>query len=121
MLAKEQVDPDRVYLTGFSMGGGGTWRTAAAFPTRYAAIVPIAGGGDGRDAARLINMPIWAFHGEADDVVNVSQSKNMVKAVTDAGGHPQLTLYPNVGHWSWGIAYADPDLYTWLFQQRRAK
>ena len=121
MLAKEPVDPDRVYLTGFSMGGAGTWHTATAYPQRYAAIIPIAGGGDTHDAAPLKDMPIWAFHGEADDVVNVSQSKNSVQAVSDAGGHPKLTLYPGVGHWSWVIAYGDPALYDWLFQQHRGK
>ena len=101
------------------MGGFGTWATAAAYPERYAAAVPIAGGGDLHDATRLKNLPIWAFHGEDDDTVKPRLSKDMVKAITEAGGHPKLTLYPNIGHGSWGPAYADPALYEWLFQQRR--
>lgn len=121
LLAREPVDPDRVYLTGLSMGGFGTWITAAAYPERYAAVVPIAGGGDTHDAARLKDLPIWAFHGEVDNVVNPAFSKDMVNAVTQAGGHPQLTLYPGIGHGSWGPAYADPKLYDWLFQQRRGQ
>lgn len=121
ILAKEPVDPDRVYLTGLSMGGFGAWITAAAYPQRYAAVVPICGGGDTHDAARLKDMPIWAFHGEADESVNVAFSKDMVKAINDAGGHPKLTLYPGIGHGSWGPAYADPALYEWLFQQKRGQ
>jgi len=119
VLAKEPIDPERVYLTGLSMGGFGTWQTAAAYPERYAAIVPIAGGGDINDAARLKAMPTWAFHGEVDPAVPVAYSKEMVKAVNDAGGHAKLTIYPGVGHASWIPAYADTELYGWLFQQRR--
>ena len=66
-------------------------------------------------------MPIWAFHGEDGQREPPVFSKDMVKAITDAGGHPKLTLYPGIGHGSWGPAYADPKLYEWLFQQRRGQ
>ena len=88
-------------------------------PERYAAIVPIAGGGDLKDAVQLKHMPVWAFHGADDQAVKVICTTDMVKAIHKAGGHPKMTIYPGVGHGSWGPAYSDPALYAWLFQQQR--
>ena len=114
------VDPDRVYLTGESMGGHGTWNIASRYPDRFAAIAPVCGGGDERLAARLVNVPIWAFHGAKDNVVPPVLSQTMVDAVTKCGGHAKRTLYPDDGHMIGDFVYADEHLYQWLLGQRRS-
>jgi predicted peptidase len=113
------VNRDQVYLTGYSMGGYGTWATAAAYPSQFAAIVPIAGGGQTDSAADLAKMPIWAFHGEHDDVIPLSASRDMVKAVQSAGGHAKLTVLKNKGHGICNLAYADERIYAWLIKQTK--
>ena len=113
-----RVDPDRVYLTGLSMGGYGTWSLAADQPERFAAIVPICGGGDPGDAERLTKLPIWLFHGDADASVPVACSLEMYTALTKAGGKPRMTIYGGVEHGSWARTYANPDLYAWLLEHR---
>ena len=119
-LATYNVDPDRVYLTGISMGGYGTWATAMAYPDRFAAIVPICGGGDPTGAARLKDMPIWVFHGERDDVVPIERSEEMVNAVKKAGNAlSTFTRYPDAGHDSWTASYDNPELYEWLLSHQR--
>lgn len=120
VLAREPGDPDRLYLTGLSMGGYGTWDLAARMPERFAAAVPICGGGDERTAARLATLPLWAFHGDADKAVPVERSRTMIAAVKAAGGMPRYTELPGVGHDSWTPAYRDPKLLDWLFSQRRS-
>lgn len=114
-----RVDRDRVYLTGLSMGGYGTWATACLNPTRYAAIAPICGGGEVRHAAQLRHVPVWAFHGAKDRVVRLPRSQTMVKAVRVAGGSAKLTVFPKLEHNSWDAAYATPELFDWLLAQRR--
>jgi predicted esterase len=121
VAAKYRVDPDRVYVTGLSMGGFCTWDLALAYPERFAAAVPICGRGDPADAARLLKLPLWAFHGEADETVPVANTVDMVTAIRKAGGHPHMTLYPGVGHNSWDKAYATDALYAWLFAQKRGQ
>jgi predicted esterase len=121
VCAKYRVDPDRIYVTGLSMGGFGAWALALAEPDRFAAIAPICGGGDPLDAARLKNLPIWAFHGGKDDTVPNQLSIAMVKAVRAAGGHAHLTIFPNDGHDSWDDAYNTEALYTWLLAQKRGQ
>ncbi|ATC66239.1 phospholipase [Nibricoccus aquaticus] len=116
-----RVDLDRVYLTGLSMGGYGTWTTACFNPARYAAIAPICGGGEVRHAAQLRQVPVWAFHGAKDRVVRPARSQAMVKGVRDAGGSAKLTVFPRLEHNSWDPAYAKPELLTWLLAQRRAR
>lgn len=116
-----RVDPDRVYVTGLSMGGFGTWNLAARQPERFAAIVPICGGGRTADAPRLANLAIWAFHGEQDDVVPPEQSRKIVEAVNAAGGHATLTIYPDANHDSWTRTYDNPKLYEWMLAQRRGQ
>jgi pimeloyl-ACP methyl ester carboxylesterase len=119
--ARYRVDPDRVYLTGASMGGDATWDLALAHPELFAALVPIAGESDPADAARIKDIPTWAFQGEADHTVPPKGIIDMVNAIRRAGGHPHLTLFPGVGHDSWDKAYATDALYTWLFAQKRAQ
>ena len=113
------VDPDRVVLTGLSLGGYGTWQWATARPDRFAAIAPIAGVGDPKQACALKGLPTWAFHGDRDDVVPVEGSIAMVEAIRACGGQPRLTIYPDTGHCSWVAAYLDPALTLWLIEQRR--
>ncbi|MBL8843128.1 MAG: prolyl oligopeptidase family serine peptidase [Planctomycetes bacterium] len=113
------VDASRVYLTGLSMGGYGTWAIACEQPQRFAAIAPICGGGDPAKAAALVGLPTWVFHGGADPVVPLAQSESMVKAIEAAGGHPKVTVYDGVGHDSWSAAYDDAAFWEWLFEQRR--
>lgn len=118
VAAQRPVDPSRIYLTGLSMGGFGVWRMAAERPHRYAAAVPVCGGGDPRWAPRLATVPIWAFHGDADDVVPVEHSLQMVAALEAIGAPVRLTRYPDVAHDSWTRTFEDPELYRWLLAQR---
>lgn len=117
--AKEAVDPARVYLTGLSMGGFGTWDLAARMPERFAAIMPVCGGGDDRLAGRIASLPIWCFHGDADQAVPVRRSRDMIAAVIAAGGRPIYSELAGVGHDSWTPAYRDRFVLDWLFGQRR--
>jgi acetyl esterase/lipase len=119
--AKYRVDTDRIYVTGLSLGGDATWDLAMNYPDRFAAIVPIAGEGDFDDAARIKDIPTWTFEGLKDKIVNPDNVIGMVDALRKVGGHPHLTLYPDVGHNSWDPAYASDSLYTWLFAQKRGQ
>jgi predicted peptidase len=121
VTAKYRVDLDRVYLTGLSMGGFATWRWAADSPQKFAAIVPIAGGGDPKTASAYRNLAIWAFHGANDTVVPVARNHEMISAVTGIAGEAKLTVYPNSDHDSWTETYDNPDLYTWLLKHSRRK
>lgn len=119
-LAKEfSIDPDRHYITGMSMGGYGTWDLITRYPERWAAAVPICGGGDKTKAAEAKKVPVWAFHGSADAVVKPVRTKLMVDALKAAHGAVASTLYPGVGHDSWTLAYAEPNLLSWMFSQKR--
>jgi predicted peptidase len=113
------IDPDRIYLTGLSMGGYATWIFGAAVPDTFAALMPICGGGQPEDAAKLAATPVWAFHGAADETVKPDESRRMVEAVKKAGGKVQYTEYKGVGHNSWDNAYGDPKAIKWLLSQRK--
>jgi len=119
IVQKYKVDQDRIYLTGLSMGGFGTWSLAAYQPNRFAALAPICGGGEPQLARWLKHIPVWAFHGAKDPLVPVERSKQMVEALEKNGGIAKLTIYSDAGHDSWTEAYADPQLYEWLLQQKR--
>jgi predicted peptidase len=118
-----KVDPKRVYLTGLSMGGYGSWELGAAHPERFAAIAPICGGGntiDVRLARRveghpLKTLPVWAFHGAKDSVVPLSESERMIEAFKSIGNQDvKLTVYPEANHDSWTETYDNPKLYEWF-------
>jgi predicted peptidase len=114
-----KIDVKRQYLTGLSMGGFGTWSIAAAHPDRWAAIVPICGGGNPKDAEKIKSIPCWCFHGDADAAVPVQRSRDMIDALKKAGTEPKYTEYEKVGHNSWDKAYGTDDLYKWLLEQKK--
>ncbi|MCW1925005.1 prolyl oligopeptidase family serine peptidase [Luteolibacter arcticus] len=126
-LKEYHIDETRVYLTGLSMGAHGVWNFAAAHPERFAAIAPIAGGAGteggkvGEAARRLVKMPIWVFHGDADDRVEFKQSQIIVDALKEAGAgdNLQFTIYPGVKHDSWTATYNNDGLYTWFLSHRK--
>jgi predicted peptidase len=119
LVQKEyKTDPKSVYLTGLSMGGYGTWSLAAKYPDKWAAMVPICGGGDPKDADKIKGIPCWCFHGDADPAVKVDRSRDMIEALKKAGSEPKYTEYPGVGHNSWDKAYATPELWDWLLKQQ---
>ena len=112
------IDTDRIYLTGLSMGGYGSWRLAADHPARFAAVAPVCGAGNPADAEKLKSLPIWAFHGTEDTAVPFQKSKEMVEAITRSGGtRVRFTSLEHIGHNSWEAAYASPELYEWFAKQ----
>ena len=119
IIEKYKVDEDRVYITGLSMGGFGTWSLAAYASHRLAAIAPICGGGEAYRTKEFAKLPVWAFHGGRDFVVPVERSESMVAGLKKNGGDPKLTIYPDAGHDSWTETYDNAELYTWLLQQKR--
>jgi len=121
VAAKYPVDLDRVYLTGLSMGGFGSWALATEYPDRFAAVVPICGGGDPLDVERIKDVPIWVVHGGKDSVVPVEESQRIVEALRKVHGRVRFTVYPEADHDSWTATYANEDLYAWLRRQRRAQ
>jgi predicted peptidase len=114
-----RVDPDRIYLTGLSMGGFGTFALAGAEPERFAALLPICGGGDRVSAMRASKIPTWVFHGARDETVPLRSSVEMVETMARSGGSPRFTVYPDAGHDSWTQTYENPEVYRWLLSQVR--
>lgn len=121
LQSKLKVDEDRIYLTGLSMGGFGTWRLAAFAPDRFAAIAPICGGGETHWAKYIAPLPVWAFHGAKDKGVPLERSEKMVEAIKKQGGNPKLTVYPEAEHDSWTETYNNPKFYEWLLENKRKK
>ena len=116
---KLPVDTSRIYITGLSMGGYGTYDAIMRYPDLFAAAVPVCGGGDVTKAADIAHIPLWIFHGALDGAVDSALSRNMVEALTNAGAHPGYTQYPEAGHFSWIAAYNDPMMMEWLYSQRK--
>lgn len=112
------VDADRVYITGLSMGGYGTWTAIAQKPDLFAGAIPICGGGVPAEAGKLVSVPVWAFHGGADGTVPPERSRVMIAAIQAEGGWPRYTEYPGVGHNSWTQTYDDDVVLDWLLSQR---
>lgn len=119
LVKKHPIDADRIYVTGQSMGGFGTWGLIANHPEKFAAAAPVCGGWNPEDAAKFKDVPLWAFHGAKDPTVPVKFTQDMIAALKKAGGAPKYTEYPEVGHGSWGEAYATAELWDWMFAQRR--
>lgn len=119
VLMRFNADPQRVVVTGLSMGGFGSWTLTARHPNRFAAAVPICGGGDPDDAPKLKNLPFWVFHGAKDVGVPLKLSEDMVSAIQKVGGNAKLTVYPEAGHDSWTETYNNQAVYDWLLAQRR--
>jgi predicted peptidase len=112
------VDKNRVYVMGLSMGGYGTWYLITRYPEKFAAAIPICGGGDWNQAHVIRHIPTWVFHGKKDTVVLPEQSRKMVQALKKAGAKPRYTEYKKAGHDSWTPAFREPDLLNWLFSHR---
>lgn len=114
------VDPERLLVTGISMGGFGTWALALAQPRRFAALAPVCGGGEPGRACEIAHVPQWVFHGGRDDVVPVEYSEEMVRALERCGAADlRFTVYPELAHNSWDAAYGEEELFRWLLAQRR--
>ena len=101
------------------MGGFGTWAAISADPKMFAAAIPLCGGGDEGQAAKLTKIPIWAFHGAKDEIVSVERSRKMIAAIRRAGGQPKYTEYADEGHMVWNRAFSEPELLPWVFAQKR--
>ena len=119
ILLWDFCDTDRVYAIGPSMGGYAVWQIAISMPHTFAAIVPICCGGMYWNADRLKNIPVWAFHGMKDEIIDYKDSQRMVEAVNDCGGNARLTIYPYAGHEIWSDVYADEDVFSWMLSQRK--
>jgi len=112
--SKYNVDKNREYLTGLSMGGHATWSLAIQYPERFAAIIPICAAGYPQDVYVLKDVPVWVFHGQKDDVVPITEGQQMVNALEKEGGSVKFTIYPEAGHDAWTETYNNPEIYEWL-------
>jgi predicted peptidase len=115
-----RIDPQRVTVTGLSMGGAGCWDWAMSYPEDLAGIAPVCGYGRALRVARMRPIPVRAYHGSDDTVVRPDEQRELVAALRMGGGDADLTIYPGVGHDAWIPAYADPGLLPWLLARRRA-
>ena len=112
-------DKDRIYAIGPSMGGYAVWQIAMSMPYMFAAIVPMCAGGMYWNAERLKNVPVWAFHGVRDEIIDYRDSERMVNAVNKCGGNARLTLYPDLGHEIWETTYKNREVFEWMLSQRK--
>ncbi len=125
VMSEYPVDASRVYATGLSQGGYGTWDLNLKYPDVFAAMVPICGGGDPALAANIVNKPIWAFHAAADPIIPVSHSRNIIQALRNLGGNPRYTEYPvdtyiwPIAHFAWVPTYQNVEMREWLFNQKK--
>jgi len=125
IVEQYRIDESRIYLTGLSMGGFGTWHMAVEYPETFAAIAPICGGGLGilgfpERVIEIKHIPVWVFHGEKDNIVPVEESRVLVRELKSAGGNVQLKIYPEAGHDAWTETYSNPELYEWFMNNRRS-
>ncbi len=117
IIENYKVDENRIYVTGLSMGGNGTWRLAAKIPDRLAAVIPICGWSDLFEVCMIGKLPVWAFHGAKDKVVPVKATEELVERLKTCGGNVKLTIYPDAEHDSWTETYNNPEIYEWLLEQ----
>ena len=116
---KNQVDRNRIYVMGLSMGGYGTWDAIQRRPDLFAAAVPICGGGDKTLGKKIAKLPIWAWHGDKDGVIKASRSRDMIEAIKAAGGSPKYSEIKGRGHNSWVDVWNSDELWDWLYSQKR--
>lgn len=122
LIKSESIDTTRIYIVGLSMGGMGTFEAVYHYSTLFAAAIPMCGGGDTLSYGKKKPMiPLWIFHGDADNVVEVKHSRQMVHTLKEFSSSVKYTEYPGVRHNSWDYAFADPDLLSWLFAQKLNK
>ena len=121
MAGEPNIDRSRIYLTGVSMGGYAAWQLAMSRPEVFAALIPICGGGMEWNAARLRNIPIWAFHGALDTTVSPQESLKMVAAVNKNGGSAKITLFEKTAHNAWDYVFSREEVWNWLFSNRKIK
>lgn len=114
------IDDKRIYVTGISMGGFGTWDAITREPETFAAAIPICGGGDPATVSRIASLPIWAWHDSGDNVISVNRTRQMVAALRAAGGEPLYTETSQYGHRAWRAAYKHAALLPWLFAHKRS-
>lgn len=119
VIKKFKVDTNRIYITGLSMGGYGTFDALERYPNFFAAAVPVCGSGDISKARSISHIPMWMYGGANDPTVNPALLYDMVNALRKAGAHPGFTQYPGVGHFSWIAAYNDPMMIPWMFSQHK--
>lgn len=120
VIHEQPVDPSRIYVTGLSMGGFGTWDIIQRNPDLFAAAIPICGGGDPSRAEAIHELPIWIFHGDSDPVVKTQRSRDMVQAIERCGGNPKYTEYSNTKHNAWTPTYTNIEVLHWLFEQQKS-
>ena len=118
VAAEKYADRERFYLMGVSMGGYGAWQLAMSLPELFAAVVPLCGGGMYWNSARLVNVPIWAFHGGKDTTVLPEESQKMVDSVNRHGGNAKLTIFPENGHNVWEDTFATKEVFDWLLSNK---
>jgi predicted peptidase len=119
MIKKAPIDTNRIYITGLSMGGYGTYDAIERYPDLFAAAMPVCGGGDTSRAASIAHIPMWIVHGSEDPAVNPLNSVDMLQALMKAGAHPGFSMYPETGHFSWLAAYNNKLAIEWMFRQRK--
>jgi len=120
MKESSNINKSRIYITGLSMGGYGTWDAVARYENLFAAAAPICGGGDPKTVSRFAKLPLWCFHGSEDPTVPVGRSREMIDALKAIGASPRYIEYAGVEHDSWTETYKNPELFSWLFEQKKA-
>ncbi len=121
LYSQPTTDQDRFYLTGVSMGGYAAWQLGMSCPELFAAISPVCGGGMYWNAAKLKNVPVWAFHGALDTGVYVTESINMVNSINSYGGNAKLSVYPEAQHNAWDPTYENPEYWKWMLDQKKQR
>jgi len=119
IVEKYQIDKDRIYMTGLSMGGFGTWDFAVKYPHWFAAIAPICGGGDVLRVRAIKDIPVWTFHGLRDNVIPIERTLELVRALESVDGNIKFTVYPEANHNSWSQTYENPELWEWFLKHKR--
>ncbi len=119
VVEQHKVDEDRIYVTGLSMGGFGSWSLVAYAPKRFAAVAPICGGGEPFLTGLFRDVPFWVFHGAKDSVIPLERSQAMVDALERRKGNVKFTIYPDAGHDAWTETYDNPEFFEWMLKQKR--